>query len=48
MVLYRGPPYEIMRYDECIYTTPEGWKACDPLGDPPAVCDCQCDPDFPG
>ena len=39
---------ELLRYTACNLPPLEGWTACDPNGDPPAICDCLCDPDFPG
>ena len=47
MALYRGGD-ELLRYTACNLPPLEGWTACDPNGDPPAICDCLCDPDFPG
>lgn len=47
MALYRGDD-ELLRYTACNLPPLEGWTACDPSGDPPAICGCLCAPDFPG
>ncbi len=46
-VLLRGPPYELMRYDECVGATPPGWEPCSGPDTPAPVCECACAPDFP-
>ena len=46
-VLFRGPPYEVMRYNTCIGSTPEGWEVCDGPEMPDTICACACSPEYP-
>ncbi|MCB9704152.1 MAG: hypothetical protein H6711_19845 [Myxococcales bacterium] len=46
-VLVRGAD-EVMLYDECVGSTPEGWSVCTGPDAPDPRCACACAPDFPG
>ncbi len=46
-VLTRAPD-EVMLYDECMGSTPDGWSVCSGPDAPDPRCACVCAPDYPG
>lgn len=46
-IVFRGPPFEVMHYEQCVGSSPPGWKSCSGPDTSPA-CACACAPDYPG